>query len=47
MTGAATALRSYMIPLLPLYSFRYISKLLSAADDDWAVMLRNLRGAQQ
>ena len=45
--GTATATTAYGILLTSAASFKYIGRVLSASDDDWPAVVRNLRGARQ
>ena len=45
--GAEAAITAYGIPLAPVTSFKYIVRILSAADDEWPVVVGNLQRAWQ
>ena len=45
--GSATALTAYGHPLAPVSSFKYLGRILLVSDNDWAVVVRNLRRARK
>ena len=45
--GEATAPTAYGIPLTPAFSFKYLWRFLSVADDNFLVVVRNIRQAWQ
>ena len=46
-TWIATALSAYGIPLSLISSFKYLGRFLSAVDDYWPVVVRNLIWVQK
>ena len=46
-TGAETSLTTYGHPLMTVSSFKYMGRVLSALDDDWPVVVENIRKAQK
>ena len=45
--GFEEAITAYGTPIAPVTSLKYIGRVLLAADNDWPVVVRNLRKARQ
>ena len=45
--GSATELASYTIPLVPVYSCKYLGRILSSEDDNCPEVIHNLIQARQ
>ena len=43
MAGDEADITTYGIPLAPITSFKYLGRVLYAADYDWTSVVRNLR----
>ena len=41
--GTETVITAYWTPLVPVASFNYLGRFLSVTDNDWEVVVRNLR----
>ena len=46
-SGAEMVITAYGIPLAPVTAFKYLGKVLTAADDDSPVVVSNLQKARQ
>ena len=44
--GAATVITAYGTPLASVSSFKYLERVMSALENNWTVVVRNLKKAQ-